>query len=127
MKENKKKEGIISINSKGTGYVNISGEKKAKNKDEDIEIDFKDLNTALHGDTVEIVLNAKKVGGRISGIVVNILSRAKIGFAGILEKEDTMFFFKPDDTKMYTDILIPVENLNGAKEGDKVYVEITDW
>ena len=51
-------QGIISITSKGTGYVAI-GEKNQKKDKQDPEVDFKHLNTALHGDMVEIVLHPK--------------------------------------------------------------------
>ena len=115
-----KQQGIISVSAKGTGYVKVLDQK------DDIEIDFKHLNTALHGDLVEIVLH-KKGKGRITGEVVKIISRAKTRFAGILEAENRMFFLKPDDTKMYTDILIPEKFLNNAKAGQKVFVEIVSW
>lgn len=126
-KKEKTAVGTISINSKGTGYVTLGEVKKDRNKNEDIEIDFTDLNTALHGDEVEISINPKKIKGRITGKVKKIISRAKNGFVGILEKENDKFFLKPDDTRMYTDILIPVENLNNAKNGEKIFVEITSW
>ena len=113
-------EGIISISSKGTGYVKVLDQK------DDIEIDSQNLKTALHGDTVEVILYPKN-HGRLNGEVSKIINRAKIRFAGILEEENKMFFLKPDDTKMYTDILIPKEFLNGAKNGQKVFVEITSW
>ncbi len=118
-------EGIISINSKGVGYVNTTGEKN-KNKGDDIEIDFKHLNTALHGDKVSISLYPKGQG-RLSGEVIDILSRAKNSFVGVLEEENKIFFLKPDDTKMYTDILISPNELHGAKAGQKIYVEIISW
>ena len=118
-----KREGIISISSKGTGYVAIGAE---KSKGEDPEIDFRHLNTALHGDLVEIVLSPKG-RGRQTAEVTKILSRAKTRFAGVLEEENKMFFLKPDDTKMYTDILIPKESLNHAKTGQKVFAEIVSW
>ena len=114
--------GIISITSKGTGYVAV-GEKKDI---QDPEVDFKHLNTALHGDLVEIILHPK-TEGRQTAEVSKIISRAKIRFAGVLEQEGKMVFLKPDDTKMYTDILIPTENLNAAKIGQKVFVEIVSW
>lgn len=113
-------QGIISISAKGTGYVKIPGFEK------DIEIDFKELNTALHNDTVEIILDQKEKR-QTTAKVFKIISRAKIGFSGVLEKQDNLYFLKPDDTKMYTDILIPKESLNGAKIGQKVYGEITFW
>lgn len=141
-KINKRLQGTISISSKGTGYVKVLDDKAPLKVRDDIEIDSRHLNTALHGDTVEITLHHKNKN-RASGEVVKIVSRAKIRFAGILETENTsasfgktqdkslsankMFFLKPDDTKMYTDILIPKESLNGAKEGQKVFVEIVSW
>ena len=97
-----------------------------KKMNEDPEIDFKHLNTALHGDEVEILLHPKGKG-RQTAEVVKIISRAKRGYAGVLEKENNLFFLKPDDTKMYTDILIHEKDLNGAKLGNKVYGEITSW
>jgi len=116
-------QGIISISSKGTGYVAIGED---KNKEEDPEIDFKHLNTALHGDRVEIILHPKG-HKRQTAEVSKIISRAKIGYAGVLEKEKSVFFLKPDDTKMYTDILIPEKLLHGAKAEQKVFVEIISW
>ena len=116
-------QGVISISSKGTGYVAVGEE---KNKGKDPEIDFRHLNTALHGDTVEIILHPKG-HGRQTAEVTKIISRAKNGFVGILEQEHKMFFLKPDDTKMYTDILIPEGQLHGAKAGQKVFAEIISW
>lgn len=113
-------EGVISVSAKGTGYVKIPDKK------EDIEIDFQDLNTALHGDLVEIIPHPKK-HGRQTAEVFKILTRAKIRFVGVLETENKMFFLKPDDVKMYTDILIPEKFLNNAKVGQKVFVEIISW
>ncbi len=118
-----KLQGIISISSKGIGYVAIG---ENKNKGQDPEIDFRHLNTALHGDTVEILLHPKG-HGRQTAEVSKIISRAKMNFAGVLEVENKMHFLKPDDSKMYTDILIPERNLHEAKVGQKVFVEIVSW
>jgi len=123
-KEIKRFQGIISITQKGTGYVAIDGSKK--NIGEDPEIDYKHLNTALHGDTVEIILYPKG-NTRQSGEVLRIINRNKIGFSGVLEEENGIFFLNPDDTKMYTDILIPEKMLFGAKNGEKVFGEIVSW
>jgi len=125
MKEKIKKihktiQGVISISAKGTGYV------KVPEYEEDPEIDFRHLNTALHGDMVELILHPKGKE-RLTGEVSKIISRAKVGFSGVLEKENDLLFLKPDDTKMYTDILIPEKMLNGAKAGEKVYAEIISW
>src|SRR5690606_15860219 len=36
-------------------------------------------------------------------------------------------FLIADDRKMLHDIFVPIEDLNGAKDGEKVVVSITDW
>ena len=124
MKKAARVQGVISITSKGTGYVKIEGQ---ENKEKDIEIDARHLNTALHGDTVEVTLHPEVKLKRQNGEVSKIVSRAKTAFAGALKKTYGTFFVKPDDPKMYTDILIPEKNLGGAKEGQKVFAEIVFW
>ena len=69
-------QGTISISAKGAGYVAIG---TGKDKERDPEIDFKHLNTALHGDTVEIILHPKNKG-RQTAEVSKIISRAKTAF-----------------------------------------------
>jgi len=49
-------QGVISISSKGTGYVRVPDCK------EDPEIDSRHLNTALHGDMVEIIVDKHRQG-----------------------------------------------------------------
>lgn len=112
--------GTLFLTSSGRGFVALEG------KIEDIEIDKAHLNTALHGDSVEIFLH-KKSGSRETGEILKILKRNKIGFAGVLEKEGSEFFVIPDDTKMYADIFIPKQHLNQAKTGQKVFCEILHW
>lgn len=116
--------GTISITSKGTGYVKVEG------RDEDIEIDARHLNTALHGDSVEVALHPlfkTNDRERQTGEVSRIMTRVKMAFAGVLEKEKGIFFVKPDDPKMYTDILIPEKFLSGGRAGQKVFTEIVSW
>lgn len=114
-------EGVISITSKGTGYVRVEGQ------EEDIEIDPRFLNTALHGDRVKVTLHPQKKGRKPSGEIAEVLVRSKPGFSGVIEVANGLYFLVPQDTRMYTDILIPKEKLNGAKEGDKVFTTITHW
>ena len=118
-----KAQGTISISAKGTGYVAVGTD---KNKGQDPEVDYKHLHTALHGDTVEILLHPKGPG-RQTAEVTNIIERAKMRFSGVLEMENGIYFLKPDDSKMYTDILVHNDSLNGAEAGQKVFVEITSW
>jgi len=112
--------GVISITSKGTGYVKI------ESLEEDPEIDYKHLKTALHNDLVEIILHPKG-RHRQSAEVVRILERAKTKFTGVLTKQNDIYFLEADDPKMYADIFIPQSMLAGAKPGQKVFGEIVSW
>ena len=114
-------EGIIAINSKGVGYV------RHADFPDSIMVEHEKLHTALHGDAVRVELYAQKIGGQVTGKVVEIITRSKKGFSGVIEAQADMFFVVPQDKKMYTDICIPKADLNGAKVGDKVFAVITDW
>ncbi len=114
-------EGTISISGKGTGRLRI------KNTDDMVEIDHQFLRTACHGDTVKILLHPKAKDRVQTGQVMEILRRSKQGFAGVLEMENDIYFLIPSDLKMYADIVIPKEKLNGAKVGQKIFVTITQW
>jgi ribonuclease R len=72
-------------------------------------------------------LHPKKKDGVLSGEVIKILNRSKKGYSGVLERENDTYFLIPSDIKMYSDIIIPQNKLNGAKIGQKVFVTISDW
>jgi len=118
---NRNIEGIINISGKGTGSVKIAKE------NEIVEIDHNFLKTACHGDTVIVLLHPKRKNESLTGEVIKILNRSKKGYAGVLEKKDNTYFLIPSDLKMYADIIIPSDKLNGAKTGQKVFVVIKDW
>jgi ribonuclease R len=114
-------DGIISISHKGIGMLRVKG------SDETVEVDHAFLHTACHGDSVRVLLHPKKAHHDQTGQVTEILRRSKVGFSGVIEKQDGFYFLIPSDLKMYTDIIIPEEKLNNAKVGQKVFVIITTW
>ncbi|TNE81907.1 MAG: ribonuclease R [Bacteroidetes bacterium] len=115
-------EGYIEITAKGAGFLVSEQE-----GEEDVYIAPRDLNHAFHGDLVMVQLFARKKGKRMEGEVMEILERSRRKFVGTLDRMGDYAFFLPDDRRLYVDIFIPAENLNGAKDGEKVIVEITDW
>ncbi len=123
---NKKKQlstGIISITSKGVGYVTIDG------LEDDVLIEPQFLNTALHGDEVEVVLFPQAKGERLSGEAVRILKRAKMQFVGAVDKRkgSAISFVVCDDKRMYVNIFIPPSESRKIKNNDKVLVRIKNW
>lgn len=113
--------GIIDMNKNGNAYVVSDG------ISDDVFVPFANLNSAMHGDTVKISLYALRKGSRVEGEVVEIIKRATVRFVGTIEKSGSYAFLVPDNIKMIYDIFIPGDNLNGAKDGQKVVVEITEW
>ncbi|RZK73702.1 MAG: ribonuclease R, partial [Pedobacter sp.] len=82
---------------------------------------------ALNGDKVKVYIFAKKSGKKNEGEVVEIIHRAKTDFIGVIKISDRFAFVNVDDRKMLHDIFVPLSDLNGAKNGQKVQVSITDW
>jgi len=117
--QTKKLTGVISVSSRGTGYVPLEG------FEQDIEIPTEELNTALHGDLVEIALG-KRERGRKTGKVLRVIERAKTEFVGTLMRENGSWLLKADDRRLYTKILIP-HPPNNAEEGLKALVALLKW
>jgi len=116
--------GTLSVNARGVGYLRSTDKTK-----EDIEIQNANLNTALHGDTVSVIILPSRKNERPAGKVISIEKRAKKAFAGILEKEKDFYYLSPDDKKMYADIIVSNDSVvkTGAEIKQKVLVKITQW
>lgn len=113
--------GKVDIARGGYGYV-ISESMK-----EDVFISLNNLNHALDGDSVKVQLYAHKKTRTVEGEVVEILERARETFVGIIEISDKYAFLTPDSRKMPFDLFIPLDKLNGVKNGQKAIAKLTDW
>ena len=114
--------GKVDMTSDGSAYIVSDDE-----FEEDIYVAPRKLRNALHGDIVKVYVYAKNKGRKKDGEVVEILKRAKMDFTGIIKLSDRFAFFVPDDRKMLHDIFIPLDGLNGAKDGYKAIAKIVDW
>lgn len=119
--------GQISITSKKDGYVRVD----ELEHEGAIFVDHDALHTALHHDIVRVELLGKKDNAKgekeLYGKVLEIVERGRKGYAGTIEEDNGLFFLVPDDKKMYTDIIIAKEHLNGASVGMKVIATIETW
>ena len=113
--------GVMDMTQNGSGFAIVDG------LDKDIYIPNYAINKALHGDLVEVEVIKERPGKNPQGEVVKILERAKTHFAGIVKMYDHYAFIDPDDVKMYKEIFVKKSDLNGAKDGEKVIVEMYDW
>ena len=112
-------EGTIQITRFGRGFVVIEG------RDNDIQVPRGYTGTALWGDTVRITMN--KNARKPTGKVIEVVQRAREQFVGIIEINKNLAFCVPSDQKIHIDFFIPMDELNGAKNGDKVIVEMLAW
>ncbi|PYF76688.1 ribonuclease R [Pedobacter nutrimenti] len=114
--------GKVDITADGSGYVIPDDE-----FEKDIYISARKLHNALNGDKVKVYIYAKKSGRKNEGEVVEIIERAKTDFIGVIKISERFAFVYVDDRKMLHDIFVPLTDLKGAKNGQKVQVSITDW
>ena len=114
-------EGIIDITSSGAAYV------VNDDFEDDIYIAPSNVKNAFHGDKVKVNIYARRKGKRMEGTVVEVLTRAKSEFVGLVQLSNKVAFLVPDGNKMLKDIFIPLSMTNGAKDGDKAICRITEW
>ncbi|GMN10014.1 ribonuclease R [Croceitalea sp. MTPC9] len=114
-------QGTVDLTTSGNAYILVD------EMEDDIFIPKHKLNKALHGDTVEVFLKRKSSGKRQEGEIASVLERKKHTYVGIVDKQKTFAFVRPTDPKMYTDIFVPLENINKADDGDKVLVALGEW
>lgn len=113
--------GTIDMKQTGKAYVIPA------DKSEDIFISPTSTAHSLHGDKVKVLLFPRRKGKKTEGQVVEILKRNKKQFVGTIEVSRNFAFLIPDNPSMPVHIFIPLTHLNGAKNGQKVVAEITEW
>lgn len=114
--------GKVDMTADGSAYIVPEDE-----LENDIYIAPRKLRQALHGDIVKVHVYERRKGNKREGEVVEILERAKMDFTGTIDISTSYAFFLADDRKMLNDIFVPLDNLNGAKDGEKVVVSIIEW
>jgi ribonuclease R len=115
-------EGKVDMTTDGSAFIVTDDE-----FENDIFVAPRKLRNALNGDRVKVYVYAKSKGKRKEGEVMEIIQRAKMEFTGVVKLSERFAFFVPDDRKMLHDIFIPLNDLNGAKNGMKAVAAITDW
>ncbi|GLC29029.1 ribonuclease R [Clostridium omnivorum] len=114
--------GKLQGHQKGYGFV-IPEEVAS-----DVFIPISNMNGAMHGDRVIAkVTKEENNGKRREGEILRIIERGNKTVIGTYEDSRNFGFVVPDDKRIYQDIFIPKAERNGAKTGQIVIVEITEW
>ncbi len=113
--------GSIEFTTQGTAYVVISPEQP------DVFIPFRKSKDAMHGDLVKVNVFNQRGKSKPEGEVVEVIKRNKTKFVGTIQINPKFAFVVPDFSKVHVDFFVPLEHINGAKNGQKVVVEMTEW
>jgi ribonuclease R len=118
--EEKYIEGTVDLANNRHAYVITA------DAEEDIRIATENLKFAMGGDRVRVRLMPGR-GDRQEGEVVEIIERVSDEVAGRIEISKNFAFLVPNFKKLYFDVFINEDDINGAQNGDKVLVKITEW
>jgi ribonuclease R len=112
--------GIVDLQPQGFAYIN------SEEVDRPVLVSARNLKHAMEGDKVRLHLYASRKKHDLEGEVIEIIERAKSIFVGTIQTSRNFAFLVPAG-KVGFDIFIPLEKLNGAKNGQKAIVQINEW
>jgi len=113
-------KGTVIGHRDGYGFLRLEGVKK-----DDVYLSAEQMKMCIHGD----VVLAQPVGtdrkGRREARVVRVVEPRNAQIVGRYFTDSGVGFVVPDDSRLSFDILIPAEELMGARMGFVVVVELT--
>lgn len=115
--------GVVDMTSSGSAYIVCDDSVM----EDDVFVNPKNLNHALHGDTVRVMLFAKSKRSKVEGEIIEIIEPAKRTFVGIIEISQNFSFVVIEEKSMPYDIFVSKNKTKGAKHGQLVLVKITEW
>ena len=113
------KKGVMRVNKKGFGFVEVSG------LEDDIYISSDNMNDAIHDDIVLVEITSKMNLDRLEGRVLRIIERKISRYIGLIKFDKKgIGHITLDDNKIKLDIEIPKDKAKNAVDGHKVVVEL---
>ncbi len=83
-----------------------------------------EMRELMHGDRASVRVTGRDHRGRPTGVVVEVLERAKRRVVGRLLNEPGLLVLVPEDRRIAHDILIPPDEAGRAKVGEIVTVDL---
>ena len=116
-------EGTVDMVASGAAYVRVD------ELENDIYVNQRNVNYALEGDRVEVVLQrqALRAGDNPEGAITKVLERSNKQYVGVAEVSRAAIFVRPDARKLPMDVFFARKDYPQVKDGDKVVFRISDW
>jgi ribonuclease R len=119
---NKTVKGILEITRSGMGYVLMPA------KTGDVIVRPNHFSNALNGDEVEVKITKENLEtNRKEGKIIGVLKRKQTEFIGELQHNKTFAFVNLMGNKNTSSFFIPLDQINNAKNGDKVVIKLLKW
>ena len=116
-------EGTVDMVASGAAYVRV------EELESDIYVNQRNVNFALEGDRVEVVLQrqAMRAGDNPEGAITKVLERSNKQYVGVAEVSRAAIFVRPDSRRLPMDVFFSRKDYPQVKDGDKVVFRITEW
>jgi len=114
-------EGRVDMTQRGAAYI------VCDDLEFDIHVAPRNIGSALHGDRVKVEYEESSRRQKPEGRIVEVLKRATESFIGTIHISEKFAFLTADSRRMPIDIYVPLKKTKGAKDGEKVIVQITEW
>jgi len=113
--------GKVDMTRSGSAYVIVD------DREEDIFVSQKNTGGAMHRDVVDVELLPPRKGKKPEGRIVRVVKRAIEQVIGTMRLYKKFAVVVPDRVTIQFDVVVPIEKMNQAVDGDKVVVKITSW
>ncbi len=114
------------ITGRVIGHPDGFGFLKPETGEEDLFLSPREMRSVIHGDKVVVCVRGIDRRGRKEASIVEVLERNTQRVVGRLFVEGGVAYVIPDNKRITQDVLIPQENLNGARPGQIVVAEIIE-
>ena len=113
--------GRVSGHRDGHGWV------RPDDGADDVYLSGRQMQALMHGDRVAVRIKGRDHRGRPEGRVVDILERGQREVVGRYVRERGVGYVVPDDGRISHHILIPAKRAAGAKTGQIVRAELSEF
>jgi len=113
--------GTISGHRDGYGFVHMEDRTQAP-----VFLAHRQMQQVMHGDRVAVRVTGQDRRGRPEGNIVEVIERGTKEIVGRLYDEEGACFVIPDNPRIGHRVLVPRQQLNGAKGGQIVLLKLIE-